>query len=150
MVDFFAAFTYSWFATTWQGGHVVAFFSKRKSFSPRGENAIVLDHGHGRRDVMCKPAIAIAFACWKTAADKCDGYTCILRMNSLHVTKTFKRLLCHFVRCLTCNWSPTPKTTRTRSDLPFRPGSDTLNPRIQRSLARVVSLLRPCDKIHTI
>ena len=46
MVDFFAAFTYSWFATTWQGGHVVVFFSKNlnenRVYFPEGRMLLFL------------------------------------------------------------------------------------------------------------
>ena len=52
---------YSWFATTWQGGHVGGqyniIFSRRFTWNPEEGNAFVLDHQHGRRDVTCKQAI---------------------------------------------------------------------------------------------
>jgi len=56
----------SWFATTWQGGHVGGqysrIFSRRNLHEnrvqfPEKSNVFVLDHKHDRREVMCKPAI---------------------------------------------------------------------------------------------
>ena len=57
---------YSWFATTWQGGHVGGqynriFFSRsiyiKIEFSSEKLNAFVLDHQQCRCDVTCKPAM---------------------------------------------------------------------------------------------
>ena len=62
------AHLYSWFATTWQGGHVGGqnkrifprrIYMKIEFSSQRRENVFVLDHQHGRRDVTCKPAIVL-------------------------------------------------------------------------------------------
>ena len=84
---------YSWFVTTWQGGHVGGqynrIFSRRIYMKtefrvPEERNAFVLDHQHGRRDVTCKPAIP-------HLVKKIKGFP--LRVKSLQNTATYQQLL---------------------------------------------------------
>ena len=68
---FLAKLRYSWFATTWQGGHVrcqyLRIFSRRiftwrwsSVYLTKERNVFVLDHQHGDHDVTCKLAILVS------------------------------------------------------------------------------------------